>query len=132
MRSTSCWRFARGDGSLTASDLWRHVDLSRPRLYRLLRTLEQRGFIAATGGLRRYRLGPSVGHLAQGWGQGQDLAGLVEPVMQQLRDKTGETVTLLLHRGQERVNVGGLPSARPDCRRWHGYGTSAMRSAATN
>lgn len=105
--------FRPGDGSLAASDLLRRVDLSRPTLYRLLRTLEQRGFIAATGEPRRYQLGSSVGHLAHVWGQEQNLADLAEPAMQRLREKTGETVALLLHRGHERVSIVELPSTEP-------------------
>jgi DNA-binding IclR family transcriptional regulator len=123
--------FRQGDGSLTASDLLRRVDLSRPTLYRLLRTLEQRGFIAATGEPRRYQLGPSVGHLAHVWGQGQNLADLAEPVMQQLQEKTGETVALLLHRGHERVSIVELPSAQPlSFRRGIGHSDSVVVGAS--
>lgn len=105
--------FRQGDGSLTATELLQRVDLSRPTLYRLLRTLEQRDFIATTGEPRRYQLGAAVGHLAHAWDQNQNLADLAEPVMQQLREKTGETVALLLHRGHERVSLVELPSAQP-------------------
>lgn len=105
--------FRQGDGSLTASDLLRRVDLSRPTLYRLLRTLEQRGFIASSGEPRRYQLGPAVGHLAYVWSQDLNLVDLAQPAMQRLWEQTGETVSLLLHRGYERVCVAELPSTQP-------------------
>src|SRR6266550_4792332 len=41
--------FKPQDGALTASELLRRVDLSRPTLYRLLRTLQRRQFLIASG-----------------------------------------------------------------------------------
>ena len=37
--------FAPGDSELLVADLLKRVDLSRPTLYRLLHTLEKKGFV---------------------------------------------------------------------------------------
>lgn len=105
--------FRSGDGSLTAGELLQRVDLSRPTLYRLLRTLEQRDFVVASGEPRRYQLGPAVGHLAHVWSQERNLIELAQPVLQQIWDQTGETVAMLLRRGHDRVSVAELPSTQP-------------------
>lgn len=105
--------FRPGDSSLAVSELLKRVDLSRPTLYRLLRTLEQRGFVVGLGQPQRFYLGPSVAHLAQVWGSGVNLAELAQPVMHRLWEDTGETVALLLQRGAERICVAELPSPQP-------------------
>lgn len=105
--------FRAGDHRLSASDLLKRVDLSRPTLYRLLRTLEQRGFVVSSGEPQRFQLGPAVAHLAHAWTSGLDLAELSQPMMRRLWEQTGETVALLVHHGQDRVCVAEMPSAQP-------------------
>jgi IclR family acetate operon transcriptional repressor len=105
--------FRAGDRQLSASELLKRVDLSRPTLYRLLRTLELRGFIVSVGEPQRFQLGPSVAHLAHMWTSGLDLATLSQPLMRRLWEQTGETVALLVHHGEERVCVAEMPSAQP-------------------
>lgn len=105
--------FRAGDLHLSASELLKRVDLSRPTLYRLLRTLEQRGFIVSVGEPQRFQLGPSVAHLAHMWTSGLDLATLSQPMMRRVWEQTGETVALLVHHGEERVCVAEMPSAQP-------------------
>lgn len=123
--------FRPGDRGLTASELLRRVDLSRPTLYRLLRTLEQRGFVVASGEPQRFHLGPSVAQLAQVWSAGVDLAELAQPMLRRLWEQTGETVALLLHRGAERVCVVELPSAQPlSFRRGVGHSESVVLGAS--
>lgn len=105
--------FEAGDRSLTASELLQRVELSRPTLYRLLKTLESRGFVVASGEPQQFRLGPAVAHLAHVWSAGLDLATTAQPMMRRLWEQTGETVALMVHQGRERVCVAELPSAHP-------------------
>ncbi len=123
--------FRPGDGSLAASELLKRVDLSRPTLYRLLRTLEQRGFLASSGEPRRYQLGPAVGQLAHAWNTDLNLVAIAQPAMHAVWEQTGETVALLLHRGQERVCVAELPSRQPlSFRRGIGHSESVVVGAS--
>ncbi len=105
--------FRPGESRLGAAELLRRVDLSRPTLYRLLRTLELRGFVVSSGNPQRFSLGPAVAQLSQAWSSGHDLTEIARPVMEQLWEETGETVALLMHSGRERVCVAELPSAQP-------------------
>ena len=87
--------FTATDHQLTAGELLKRVDLSRPTLYRLLRTLEHSGFIVSSGDPQRFELGPSVAHLAHVWSSSLDIATLAQPMLRRLWDQTGETVALL-------------------------------------
>lgn len=105
--------FTASDHKLAASELLKRVDLSRPTLYRLLRTLEHNGFIVSTGDPQKFQLGPSVAHLAHVWTSSLDIAAIAQPMMRRLWEKTSETVALLMHQGDSRVCVAELPSAQP-------------------
>jgi IclR family acetate operon transcriptional repressor len=105
--------FTATDHQLTAGELLKRVDLSRPTLYRLLRTLEHSGFIVSSGDPQRFELGPSVAHLAHVWSSSLDIATLAQPMLRRLWDQTGETVALLVHQGDSRICVAELPSAQP-------------------
>ena len=48
--------FSPGDGELLVADLVKRVGLSRPTLYRLLHTLEKKGYVASSGEPQRFRL----------------------------------------------------------------------------
>lgn len=123
--------FRADDRQLSASELLKRVDLSRPTLYRLLRTLELRGFIVSSGEPQRFQLGPSVAHLAHMWTSGLDLATLSQPMMRRLWEQTGETVALLVHHGDERVCVAEMPSAQPlSFKRGVGHSEKVMLGAS--
>lgn len=103
--------FEPGAHSQTAGELLKKVDLSRPTLYRLLKTLESRGFVTSSGEPQRFQLGPAVGQLAHVFAAGMDLANAARPMMQRLWEKTGETVALLVQQERDRVCVAEIPSS---------------------
>jgi DNA-binding IclR family transcriptional regulator len=105
--------FTAGDAQLGAAELTRRTGLSRPTLYRLLHTLQQKGFVLAEGDPQRFRLGPAVGHLAHVWSSGIDLGAVANEGMQRIQEATGETVALFTRVDGERVCVAELPSRQP-------------------
>src|SRR5215510_15153660 len=56
--------FKPQDDALTVSELLGRVELSRPTLYRLLRTLQRKQFLVASGDPQRFRLGPAIAQLS--------------------------------------------------------------------
>jgi DNA-binding IclR family transcriptional regulator len=102
--------FKPQDDALTVSELLRRVDLSRPTLYRLLRTLQGKQFLISSGDPRRFRLGTAVAQLAHVWAAALDLGTLAEPMMRKVREATGETVALFVPEEPFRVCVAELPS----------------------
>jgi DNA-binding IclR family transcriptional regulator len=105
--------FAAGDRGLTVAELLTRVDLSRPTLYRLLRTLERSGFLASSGEPQRFRLGPAVAKLAHVWNASLEAGALAGPMMRKAWEETGETVALFVPDGLYRLCVAELPSAQP-------------------
>jgi DNA-binding IclR family transcriptional regulator len=89
------------------------VDLSRPTLYRLLYTLETRGFITSSGDPQRFRLGPAVAQLSHVWTGSLDLGLLAEPMMRRLWQQTRETVAIFVAQDSMRLCLAELPSPQP-------------------
>ncbi len=105
--------FTATDYELSVAELLKRVDLSRPTLYRLLHTLEQSGFVISVGEPQKFRLGPSVAHLAHVWTSSLDISALAQPVMRRIWEQTGETVALFVPLGAYRLCIAELPSAQP-------------------
>lgn len=123
--------FDAKDRGLTVAELLKRVQLSRPTLYRLLRTLEQRSFLSSSGEPQRFRLGPAVAQLSHVWGANTDLAAVAGPMMRRVWERTGETVALFVPDGPFRVCVAELPSAQPlSFKRGVGYRERLVRGAS--
>ena len=123
--------FAPGDNELLVADLVKRVGLSRPTLYRLLFTLEKKGFVAASGEPQRFRLGPAVARLAHVWSAGLDLTAVARPVMQEAWNHTAETVALFVPRGEMRLCIAEMQSPQPlSFRRGVGHSEKLVRGAS--
>lgn len=105
--------FSPSDYELTAGELLKRVDLSRPTLYRLIYTLEQKGFLVSSGEPQRFRLGPAAARLAHVWTSAFDIVGVAMPALREIWRETEETAALFLAEGDARVCVAELPSAQP-------------------
>lgn len=105
--------FTAEDNQLTAGQLSKRTGLSRPTLYRLLHTLELKGFVLSEGDPQKFRLGPAVGHIAHVWSSGIDLTAVAQDTMRRVWEATGETVALFSRMGTERVCVAEMPSRQP-------------------
>lgn len=99
--------------SMTVAEIVRHVPLSRPTLYRLLRTLEGKGMVRSDGEPARYELGAGIARIAHVWLSRVDPARLATPVLARLWDETNETVAFCLPQGDMRVCVAEHPGRQP-------------------
>lgn len=97
--------FTPEQAAMSVLELQQRVGLSRPTLYRLLHTLASRGLIRSEGDPQRFKLGHGVMELSHVWLKGLDVVGIVRPIIEGLRDKTGETAALFTLRGDRRVCV---------------------------
>ncbi len=123
--------FAPGDNGVLVADLIKRVGLSRPTLYRLLHTLEKKGFVASSGEPQRFRLGPAVAQLAHVWSSTLDLSEIARPVMAEAWAFTSETVALFVPRGDMRLCVAEMQSPQPiSFRRGVGYSEKLVRGAS--
>jgi len=123
--------FQTQDDALTVSELLGRVDLSRPTLYRLLRTLQGKQFLVSSGDPQRFRFGPAVAQLAHVWTAALDLGALAEPMMSNLWNETAETVALFVPEGTSRVCIAEMPSSQAlSFRRGVGYRESLALGAS--
>lgn len=123
--------FKPGDDGLLVAELLKRVDLSRPTLYRLLDTLDAKGFLSSQGEPQRFRLGPAVAQLAHAWSAGTSYETVAQPMMRRLWETTRETVSLHVQEGVDRVCVAELPSTQPlSFRRGVGYREKLVRGAS--
>ncbi len=96
--------------SMSASELMHKVNLSRPTLYRLLKTLENNDFISSSSEPLKFRLGPAVAQMAHAWSSAIDLKEIAQPILEDLWNFTGETVVLFQLQGLNRVCIAELAS----------------------
>jgi DNA-binding IclR family transcriptional regulator len=80
--------------SMSVIEIQKRVGLSRPTLYRLLHTLASRDLIQAEGDPQRFKLAHGVMKLSHVWLNGLEVVATARPIVESLRDLTGETAAL--------------------------------------
>jgi IclR family transcriptional regulator, acetate operon repressor len=90
----------RGEARL--AELAAELRTSRTTMFRVLETLQARGFAQHVAASHTYRLGPSARWLAA-QAASSTIAQLAEPVMADLRNQTGETANLVRVHGARLV-----------------------------
>ena len=96
-------------GPRSLAELVATTGLARATAHRLATALERHGLVARDP-QGRFVLGPALGRLGAAAAGAPSLAALAAPALEQLRDRTGESVQLYVRRGDERVCVVSLES----------------------
>lgn len=91
--------------ALSVAQIQGAAGLSRPTVYRLLETLEGLNMVHAEGNPQRYRLAHGVMQLARVWLAGLNLPDVAQPIVEAVRDDTGETSALFVPRNDMRLCV---------------------------
>lgn len=89
------------------------IGLHKSTVHRLLTTLEEKGFVIRNSATEKYRLGFRIWELSANLSQVDDPAILLLPEMERLRDQLGETVSLYLRDGKERIRIQAVQSNQP-------------------
>ncbi|MFN6977477.1 MAG: IclR family transcriptional regulator [Gemmobacter sp.] len=88
--------------------LARHLGLTKTIVFRLLSTLEARGFVVREGDQALYSLGYRMGVLGERAGQQNMLLAAARPVMERLREETSENINLIVREGQQSLVLATL------------------------
>ncbi|GAA4717117.1 IclR family transcriptional regulator [Brevibacillus fulvus] len=99
--------------NLGLSEIASRLDLHKSTVHRLLATLEAKGFVIRNPQTEKYRLGYRVWELSANLTHPDDPAILVLPEMERLRDLVGETISLYVRDGLERVRIQAVQSNHP-------------------
>jgi DNA-binding IclR family transcriptional regulator len=105
--------FDGAGGPLTVAEIARKTGLNRATVYRLLDTLAETDMIATVGEPPRFRLGHGAMRLGRIWAAQIDIGVLARPVLDGLRDETGESASLFLLRDDRQICVLESPSRQP-------------------
>lgn len=76
------------------TEVSREVGMPKSTVHRILRVLEQHGFLAQEPDKRRFHLGPTVLELGRRAHEGLELRQIALPIMQEVATRSGETVLL--------------------------------------
>jgi DNA-binding IclR family transcriptional regulator len=90
------------------AEIARTLGVHKSTASRLAAALERTGFLARSG--RRYRLGVEVIRLGSLALRSFDLVATMQPAMEKLSQRTGETVNLAVPHGADVLNVAEVPS----------------------
>ncbi len=95
------------------SKISENLQLSISTIHRLLKTLENMGFAIQDSGSNSYYLGPAIFGLSKNLTEShQILISLALKHMEHLRDLSGETVSLSIRHGLQRIQLKELPSKK--------------------
>jgi len=97
--------------SLGLTEIADKVGLHKSTVHRLLASLESKGFLVRDVVTEKYRLGFRVWELSAKLAEQSDDPGvLLLPEMERLRDLVGETVSLYIREGDERIRIQAVQS----------------------
>lgn len=102
-----CFTNAR---ELSLTEIAGQVNLHKSTVHRLLASLEGKGFLMRDPETEKYRLGFRLWELSVHLSSSDDLGVLMLPEMERLRDLIGETVSLYVRDGLERVRIEAVQS----------------------
>ena len=102
-RVLSLLEYLAEKGPAPFATIARDLGLPNSSCHQLLQTVVTRRFIELDAGTRLYRIGSRLWEVAQSYAMAEDLASIAQPLMDELRDATLETVQLARLEGLENV-----------------------------
>jgi DNA-binding IclR family transcriptional regulator len=92
-------------GPQRPAEIARALGLERSAVYRLLRELESSSFVTREADTGRYAIGSGLVALSARVVRRIDLRGMARPIMEELGQATGETISLHVRQGHSRICV---------------------------
>lgn len=95
---------------LSLSEIAGRLSLHKSTVHRLLATLENKGFLIRNAQTEKYRLGFRLWELSANMSHSDDPATIWLPEMERLKDAVGETISLYVRDGLERIRIQAVQS----------------------
>jgi DNA-binding IclR family transcriptional regulator len=102
-------QFNRNERELSGAELARRLDLPRASVFRMLCTLEAGGFIERGNDGTSYKLGLGVLRLGFELLASMELTELGRPIIESLRDRSGESAHIMVRDGRDVVCIAKAP-----------------------
>lgn len=98
---------------LGISEIAKMSALSKATIYRIIKTLEGKGYIIQDPVTSKYRLGVQVLRLSKLFLAGLDFRRVALPYMENIRDVLNESVNLYVSNGKKRICIERMESTHP-------------------
>ena len=95
------------------TELSEQVGLHKSTVHRMLATLEEKGFVERDALTERYQLGIKLWELSANLAPATDQSTLWQKELVRLRDQLGETVSIYVRAGVERIRIQSVQSNEP-------------------
>lgn len=95
---------------LSLTELAKKTELNKSTVFRLVASLERKGFLTRNKENEKYRLGLRLWELSAQLAHDDDPSIMLLPEMERLRDLLDETVSLYIQDGRERIRVQAVES----------------------
>lgn len=97
---------------LGLTEIAKKIQLHKSTVYRILASLEAKGFITRNQKTEKYRLGFRIWELSASMDQSDDPYFHIVAEMELLRDQLGETISLYIREGTERIRIHAVQSTQ--------------------
>ena len=105
--------FTEENYELGISDIAKKVALSKATTYRIIKTMEAKGYVVQEPVTQKYRLGPRVLRLSSLFLTGLDFRRIALPYMHKVRDLLNESVNLFIASGMNRICIERIECTQP-------------------
>lgn len=100
--------FTKENPSWGGRELAHHLNLNHTNLYRILSTFEKNGFLVKDPDTKRYSLGIRIWELGLTMYESLNISSLIRPILEKLKDQTGESIFLTGFDGLEGLTLDAL------------------------
>jgi IclR family KDG regulon transcriptional repressor len=104
--------FTRTEDELGVTELSKRLALHKNNVFRLLATLENRGYIEQNRDTEHYRLGPKTLQIGSIFVEQRECRRQARPVLEDLAAGTGETAVVAVLRGNKVIYMDGVETDR--------------------
>lgn len=104
--------FTRTEDELGVTELSKRLALHKNNVFRLLATLENRGYIEQNRDTEHYRLGPKTLQIGSIFIEQRECRRQARPVLEDLASGTGETAVVAVLRGNKVIYMDGVETDR--------------------
>lgn len=103
-----------GNSELNLTEISKEVNLNKSTVYRMLVSLERKGFVTKCDSKGKYLLGWGIMELlSETLSRSQSMVQSASPYMEKLWQHTKETISLYIHKGFSRLCIAEIPSPQP-------------------
>lgn len=102
--------FVEDNNGMTLKDIAEHTNLNTSTAFRIVNTLERRGYLCRDEASKQYRLGPNALALGYSSHWTDNIITLAKPYLRQLQQTFNETASIYIAEGDNRICIDHIES----------------------